>query len=34
MVQVSRGSPESKWRNHEKYQQRLNEGYVFMWVEE
>ena len=34
MVQVSRGSPESKWRNHPKYQQRLNEGYVFMWVEE
>ncbi len=34
MVRVSDRSPDSYWRNHKLYQQRLDEGYVFMWVED
>ena len=34
MVQFRDGSPREKWTDHELYQQRLDEGYLFMWVEE
>ena len=34
MVRVNDGNPESYWRNNPLLNKRINEGYVFMWVED
>lgn len=34
MIRISNGNPESNWTDNPLLQQRLNERYVFMWIEE
>ena len=34
MIRINNGNPESHWYGNALLQQRKNEGYVFMWIEE